>query len=246
MSTVPGFAPTRRNTFGHNLFDSLIEWWPLSENQPGGASTLFCMGNQLGYQLTGATGQATVDGNQGTIAFPFTAGAVCLHRTTDATLAFTTSKGYTVCAWVYPTTIGAGQTYYLYAQYIGTTAASIAFGYTMIGALFYISNSSTFDVINSTLTLTANTWNFVVGYYDPANVIVGVSVNNSAPQTNAAPNAPTASTITTTIGGGSTSAFAGNTVAGRMQRVGVWKRVLSSDERTYLYNGGSGRDYPFN
>jgi hypothetical protein len=37
----------------------------------------------------------------------------------------------------------------------------------------------------------------------------------------------------------------GNYWDGRVDEVGFWKRVLTADERTYLYNGGAGRTYPF-
>ena len=30
---------------------------------------------------------------------------------------------------------------------------------------------------------------------------------------------------------------------GRLDQVGVWKRVLTADERTWLYNSGNGRSY---
>jgi hypothetical protein len=45
--------------------------------------------------------------------------------------------------------------------------------------------------------------------------------------------------------GGRSDGAAGNFVDGIIDEVGVWNRVLTSDEVTELYNGGAGLAYPF-
>ena len=111
---------------------------------------------------------------------------------------------------------------------------------------FYLSNGSgTFgNVYASTFgTPSINTWNFIVLFHDAANNQIGISVNNG-----------TTDTASYSAGGANTTApFAIGAypdpsipLNGRVDSVGFWRgRLLSSDERTLLWNSGDGCDYPF-
>ena len=86
--------------------------------------------------------------------------------------------------------------------------------------------------------LNLDTWYFIVGWWDPADGKAYIQVNNGTPVASAGTGTViTDGTATITIGAlgdGSTYKY-----DGRMQSVGYWNRVLTSDERTWLYNSGS-------
>jgi len=92
-------------------------------------------------------------------------------------------------------------------------------------------------------TVTTGVWSFVVCSHDTAADMLRISVNAGAENTTSHSAGMAQSTSQFRLGNWqNTVDWAMN---GAMQRVGFWKRVLTADERTYLYNGGRGRDYPF-
>ena len=113
-------------------------------------------------------------------------------------------------------------------------------------------NRLRFQVANSTATgiATANaygapatsTWIFAVGWHDSVLNTVNIQVNDG----------PIDSTAYT--GGSYNSAFAfgvgrfintpGGFLNGRVDALGIWRRILTAAERTRLYNNGNGRQYP--
>lgn len=82
------------------------------------------------------------------------------------------------------------------------------------------------------------TWNHIVCWHDSINNEIGLTVNNATP-----------STLTTSgdaVNDSTASFYIGNPAHNhKIDEVGFWKRVLTSQERTDLYNGGSGFAYPF-
>lgn len=86
------------------------------------------------------------------------------------------------------------------------------------------------------------TWYHIVAWYDADVDEIGIAINAEAAWTAAASSGPA----------GTSSAFnmgrlvdIGFDWDGRIDEVGFWKRVLTSTERTQLYNGGAGLAYPF-
>ena len=97
-------------------------------------------------------------------------------------------------------------------------------------------------VANTLGSPSTSTWYFVVCWHDSVNNQVGIAVNGGT--------ADTASHSAGVLDG--TSAFHIGSYPGFSQHwdglideVGFWKRVLTADERTELYNSGSGRDYAY-
>ena len=84
--------------------------------------------------------------------------------------------------------------------------------------------------------MSAGTWAFVEFKIDTATQKVGIAVNAGAWTENA---------YTTYTDQGSSPLFIGArgaanlTFDGLMQSVGFWRRILTDDERTWLYNSGS-------
>jgi len=104
----------------------------------------------------------------------------------------------------------------------------------------------TFDSVSGndgvgTSALTTNTWYFLVFSYDSATKKCSIYWNDNTGNTSAG--------LTNGIKTNGTSAFEignrGGTLdlTGIVDQLGFWQRVLTSTERTYLYNGGTGRTY---
>lgn len=104
---------------------------------------------------------------------------------------------------------------------------------------------------DSAQTVTANTfgapsagvWYFVSAWHDATadtvNIEVNAGVTDSAATGGALQAAGTAELSLGGISGGI------NLVNGQMCEVGLWKRVLTRQERTWLYNKGKARTFPF-
>lgn len=96
----------------------------------------------------------------------------------------------------------------------------------------------------STGALLTGSWVFVVGWHDSVNNLVGLSLNNGTAVTTSYSSGVADTTGTFELG-----KYAHYTADfffdGAICEVGFWKRVLTSDERTELYNSGSGRDYSY-
>jgi hypothetical protein len=87
-----------------------------------------------------------------------------------------------------------------------------------------------------------STWYFIVVWHDSINNTINIQVNNG--------------TIDSTTH--STGVYVGNGpfefgsydgqafINGSINGVGFWRRLLTAEERTFLYNSGTGREYPFN
>lgn len=87
-----------------------------------------------------------------------------------------------------------------------------------------------------------STWYCIFAWHDATANTVNISVNdgttNSSAHTTGIYNGAAALQI------GALNATA-QFMDGRLDEMGIWKRVLTSGERTSLYNGGSGLAYPF-
>lgn len=90
--------------------------------------------------------------------------------------------------------------------------------------------------------LSTGTWYHVVMWWEASTNTKYISFDNGTPVSVAGVTAPT-DTAAFTLG--KYPNFAGFYFDGMIDEVGVWKRILTSDERTALYNGGSGTTYPF-
>lgn len=106
---------------------------------------------------------------------------------------------------------------------------------------FIVSNDGTATNILSASTHGApstGSWYFVVAYHDNGTEI-GISVNDGAFDTAAHTTGVFAGSATFCIGAWDT----GNYWDGQIDEVGIWNRLLTAAEITWLYNSGNGRTY---
>ena len=105
------------------------------------------------------------------------------------------------------------------------------------------------DNANDNIILTAsnfgspptNTWFFCCAWHDAANNTVNVQFNNGSVNSASYSSGtfPLDSASPFVIGGFETSQY----TPGRADECAFWKRVLTADERTQLYNSGAGYSY---
>lgn len=148
---------------------------------------------------------------------------------------------FTFAAWVRVTSAGGDQ---LIVSKTGTAATpTIEYDLRIAAAL----NAVVFGYYNGTgwrnLTLSGlsmdATWVFVVGWYDKTAATVNLQTDNGTPSSFSVAGQPPAAAGAGAFNVGRYELGGGNTINGRMQSLGYWKRVLTADERTWLYNSGA-------
>jgi hypothetical protein len=103
---------------------------------------------------------------------------------------------------------------------------------------FIVQNTAANVVVGSGL---ANaTWYHIVAWHDSVNNQIGIALNAGTPVTAAYSGGITDGTAGFRLGGDNNGT---RYLDGLMDEVGFWKRVLTSGERTSLYNGGAGLAY---
>lgn len=225
-----------------SLLASLISHWKMDE--ASGDATDSHGSNTLTDNAT----VTTAAGKLGTARQFTAANTEFLSRASNATLQ-AGDIDFTFAAWVYLDSVGtnrvilakdgntAGQREYN-IDYLGATQRFRFYGFTA-------TDSAKITVASALGAPSVSTWYFVVAWHDSAGDTVNIQVNNGTVDSTATTGAlQAASNGEFRIGARSYPGFV-EPFDGRIDSVSFWKRVLTSDERTALYNGGSGLEYPF-
>jgi hypothetical protein len=131
----------------------------------------------------------------------------------------------------------------------GNLAIAAEFEYVVesVGAELrtYVADGSSEGVIACTsVTLATGTWYFWVFWHDATNNQLGLQVNNGTSHTTSWTTGLYVSGFEFTLG--RHSASSSGYFSGDLESVSIWKnKVLSSSERSELWNGGNGLAYPF-
>lgn len=148
---------------------------------------------------------------------------------------------FTLAGWVYFDTVATSQ--YLASKYSATEAEWIIFlNDSDMKPYFgvYHNGVDGVDVGSGLSALSADTWYFVVAWHNAGNDTINIQVNNGAVDTRSHSLGVGSGAAVFTLGGlGAGDAFHD----GRLDEWAFWKRVLTSGERTELYNAGSGLAY---
>lgn len=108
------------------------------------------------------------------------------------------------------------------------------------GSLFFRVESGAASVDVGSSSLANGTWYKFDAWHDSVNNQIGISLNNGTPVTASYSGGVTDNAQAFQIGNDSSL---GRPHDGLIDEVGFWKRVLTSDERTDLYNAGNGLSY---
>jgi len=118
-------------------------------------------------------------------------------------------------------------------------------GTTLRGFIFTSTNTVAANV-NSSITVSTATWYHVLMWHDSSGNTLYIRVDDTTED-----SAATSGTITAKsgspfmIGAEYNSGSPNNIYDGRIDEVSFWKRLLSTGEKTDLYNSGSGRAYSY-
>jgi hypothetical protein len=99
--------------------------------------------------------------------------------------------------------------------------------------------SSSVTTIGSTVTAVPGTWYYVIVWHDSVANTFNIQVNDGV--VHSAPHSAGVFAGTSPFQLGRASTY----VDGTIDELALWKRTLTSAERTLLYNAGAGRTYPF-
>ena len=229
------YLPVDISVVSSPLLSSLFAYYKLGES----SGTIVDSVN--GYNSTACDASYGYPGKIGT--------ALSFGTTNNVTLAdqaawtIDSSGDFSACAWVY------------LDRYI-TTASSMIWGYGTGGPMFYLRRNGTNDqfgiawyqgggaaVGTDTASYSAGVW-----YHVAVTKEVSTGVQCRMYRNGVADGTPTDMTPNTIDPAGT---FIGNAdtdarpVVGRICELGLWNRVLSSDEILALYNNYAGMTYPF-
>lgn len=108
---------------------------------------------------------------------------------------------------------------------------------------FFIANGAANNNVTASQTITATeTWHLFIAWHDAGANELCLQIDNSTPDCAATTISPTDRGEAFKLSGRDSNSQWWD---GRIDAVGFWKRVLTSDERARLWNGGAGCDYPF-
>lgn len=219
-----------------SLLTGLSVWFSLDETSGSRADS-----HTSGLSLTDNNSVLSVSGKQSNAADFVKSNSEYLSHTNnsafspaadeDLTIAFwsnvdsATSSNVAVTKWNSVVTIE----YYLYGSI--ASDSKVWFTYALAGS------SSSISAASGT-TVSSGTWHFVVAQMDRTAGEISVSVDLGTAGTASSGSAFTANT-------GADFMLSKNPYAdGSLDEVAIWKRLLTSDEKTRLYNSGNGISYP--
>jgi hypothetical protein len=214
------------------LLDSLISHWRLEE----ASGTRFDAHGA--NDLTENNTVASAVGKLGNAASFIAANQESLSIADNPSLSMG-DIDFTIAGWVYLTTLDFTG---LVGKWTAGTVEYLVY-YDGTNLRFYVSaNGTTNANLANSQVISAATWYFFVAWHDSVANSINITVNN---------NTPASLTHSSGVFNGTAPFYLGfnqeglTWLNGRLDSVSVWKRVLTSAERTQLYNAGAGLDYPF-
>lgn len=230
------YRPTQ-NMGGAGLSSSFIGGW---EFENSGNLGLDSGSNALDLTNNNAVTQAAgIVGNAGSFA---SASTQYLWRASEALLQVG-DIDFTVATWVYP---ASAATAAIAAKDNPSVAgarewllAAILSGGSIFPRFHVFTPVDTIASVTHTSALSLNTWQLLVAWHDAAADTIYIQLNNGTPVSTATGGAlQAASSAQFRIGArDGASPIPWN---GRIDQTMFWKRVLTTSERTALYNSGSG------
>ncbi len=220
------------------LLNDLVSWWSL--NEASGTRNDSHGGNHLSDVNTVGSAMGKV-GNAGDFV-----------RTNSERLELSDSSDYdvsgsfTISGWFYKTTTGAAVLASVWNEDGVDERGWRVQANTETNIRLQTSRDGTFGTTLNTAnaTISNGTWYWFCAWYDASDDKLYMSIDNATPVASAS----TTSAVYQApgkliIGGQETGSGGSQHWGGLIDEVGFWTRVLTSDERTWLYNSASGRAY---
>lgn len=223
------------------LTTDLISFWKLEESSGTRVDVV------KAYDMSDNNTVTQAAGKIGNSAQFTRANSEWLERADNSDLS-TGANSFSVTAWVYLDT--KTNTMAIASKTDGVTAGDSEYllWYDTAADRFKF---STYDDLGTETVATASTfgapatatWYLVIGTRTQGSLTIGISVNAGTQDTAVETLAPPDTTAAIRLGANDATEI--NFWDGRIDAVGFWKKALSADERTSLYNAGAGREYPF-
>lgn len=230
-STVPIMPP-------YSLTTNLISFWTLDEASGTRADSL---GNiTLADNNTVGSAPGKID-----IAAAFVAASNEALSHVDDAPSSTGNIDFTFAGWFSLATVPGADSFLIskwvpgtnnreYAIYYNSVVSRMSFGVSSDGTL------PAFGGVNDTTALTLNTWYYLVAWHDATANTLNIQMNNGTVNSSSWSAGVFDSVSPFVMGSREVGQLPWN---GLSDEWGFWKRVLTADERTWLYNSGSGCTY---
>jgi hypothetical protein len=212
------------------LTDSLISYWKLDE----------ASGNALdahgAHNLTDNGSVASVAGKINTARD--LAAVDYFSKGHDPELGFG-DEDFTVAGWVKLTSKPALG--YMLNKFSGTAGYQVAYRSDLDRFYFAVGDADSQHIENADVLASPSTgvWYFIVAWHDSTANTVNIQINDGTADSGSYSTGVSDPAADFQIG------FSGSSIDGVVDEFGLWGRVLTAQERTDLYNGGSGLAYPF-
>jgi hypothetical protein len=218
-----------------SLLDDLVAWWSLDETA---GPRYDKAGNHHLSEIDSVASAAGKIGN----AADFSGSD---HLATRSTGNLSMSGDFTIAFWINLDAKAADQ--WIVAKWVAADYSRefLAFYKQSDDRLkLIVSNNGVATAVASAATFgspSTATWYFVIVDHDDGTDI-GISVNDGTRDTTAHTTGIFTGITDLALGAGPDGA---SDLNGQVDMVGVWRRLLTSAEKTALYNSGNGLDYPF-
>lgn len=220
-----------------SLLDSLVSYWPLNE---ASGNALDAHGSLHLTETSGTIGAAAgrISG-----ARDFEAGDTEYFGLADNASLSAGDIDFTIACWVNPESVTGFQGIASKGWQSVPDANSEWMLFLSSGAArFLCRGSGTSPQPQASPSLTAGSWYWLMAYHDSVNNQIGISVNNGTVATASHSLGVNDGNREFQIGASTGINFFWD---GLICEFGLWKRLLTSDERAQLYNNGNGLAYPF-
>lgn len=261
-ATAGQMPATAKTMAGTGLLDGLIAYWTLDE-----ASGIRYDSSANEIDLSDNNGVASATGKIGLSARTSGGGTDYLSHP-DVPALSPGSDDFTIALWVYlvnkPSTTWGYDSATIVNKWGSSNRREYNLVYRNLTTEAYDTVADTFEFAASAdgtdpegservVSLNAGPistgqWYFIVAWQDSISDTLNIQVNNGTPNSISYTDGITDTTSLFELGrnegnltpGGSPLRF-----DGRIDELGLWSRVLTADERTALYNAGTGLTYPF-
>lgn len=212
------------------LLTSLVSYWKLDEasgtrNDSHGANNL--TDNNTVTSTTGKISNAAEFNS---------ANAESLSHASNADLVCG-DVDFTFTGWIYQASAANG---YVIAK---DDPASRDYGLRIASSVPIFEMGGGAPTISSSVTMSTSTWYFIVVWHDATANTINIQVNDGSVDS-AGDGGFSTGASEFRIGSRSYPSFEAY-YTGLVDEVGFWKRILTTGEKTSLYNGGSGLTHPF-
>ena len=241
---VGGFVPSGGDSdpIGTALRADAVAYWKMEEASGARADATGRDNNLSPLNVSSAVGKIgnSVEFDEGVEVESYLQSATPTELTTDG--------DFSISFWIYFNSQqdGSDKTLFVrnnFTEFDVKSFFSIALQKFVIA--FYVTESGVDKEVISTFDISLGTWHHFYISYDSGNpsTLTIIANNETATTFNGTGGLSSDPDSITSIGG--YVGFPGFSPDGRIDEAGYWKRLLTADERAYLYNSGSGRTlYP--